>query len=151
MHDHRFESAVPGWARSAVLAGRRQLVSALAIVVALWAAIVFGSGPDDAPGQVVMTWGRYPVLLLATALAFLASRQAASDARPRLAWTCFAAAFAMIAIGDLVWGYLSVIRGEVATFSISNVFFLSYFPLMLAGLLVMPRVFRSRGDAQTFV
>ena len=151
MHDRRFESAVPRWARASVLASRRKLIGALAFFVALWSAIVFGPGDAPAFAQVVMTWGRYPVLLLATVLAFLASRQDAFDARTRLAWTCFASAFATIAIGDVVWGWLTLIRGEVATFSISNVFFLSYFPLMLAGLLVTPRVFRSRGDAQTFV
>lgn len=143
--------ALPEWARRLALVPTGTLIGALASFALVWSLLVFATLAGDSVGRVVMVWGRYPLMLGGIALAFLVSRDPNGDPRSARAWLLLTTAFAAIVLGDIVWGYLTVVRGENATLSISNLFFLSYFPLVLAGLLAMPRTFRSRNDATMFV
>jgi diguanylate cyclase (GGDEF)-like protein/PAS domain S-box-containing protein len=141
---------LPGWARRLALMPVHGVAVALAIYALIWSLFVFGPGAATKVGSVVMIWGRYPLMLAGIALGFLAARAHAGVRREKLAWLLLSSAFGAIVLGDIVWGYLTVVRGENATLSLSNVFFLSYFPLVLAGLLLLPRMFRSRNDAAMF-
>jgi len=141
---------LPGWARRLAAMPTGSLIGGLASFVLVWSLLVFATLAGDTVARVVMIWGRYPLMLSAIALAFLVARNPHGDRRSSRAWLLLTSAFAAIVLGDIVWGYLTVVRNENATLSISNLFFLSYFPLVLAGLLAMPRTFRSRNDAAMF-
>ncbi len=59
-----------------------------------------------------------------------------------------AAAIAVLIPGDLVFAWEKLAGGGTAVLSASDAFYLAYFPLILAGMLVLPRVLR--GAADTF-
>ena len=128
------------------------LAALLVLLAALWWLLV-GVLPVPAPvATAVMIWGRYPLLLacLWQVWRLLRGPQALRDPRLRRGWLLLGLAIACVAIGDLIWGGLTLAGHADPTLSIATLFFLAYFPLLLAGLLAWPRVFRSRGDALTF-
>ena len=126
------------------------MFAGLAIFVVIWCLLVVGPLAGETVGKSVMVWGRYPLMLGGVALAFLLARSQGKDRRAGRSWFLLGGAFTAVVLGDMVWGYLTVVRGQDATLSISNLFFLAYFPLILAGLLALPRTFRSRNDAAMF-
>jgi diguanylate cyclase (GGDEF)-like protein/PAS domain S-box-containing protein len=68
------------------------------------------------------------------------------DAAIRRAWWLFAAAFAAYAFGDLVWFSIEVVLGAtVPTPSLADVGYLAFYPLLVLGLLALPRT-QHRGD-----
>ena len=107
------------------------------------------AGDSTAKGYALL-WGRMPLLVLAAWAAWRASR--ANRARPRaaLAWGLIAAAIAVLIPADLYCGWLALVRGIEVEFSASDFLYLSYFPLMLGGLLALPRGFGGRVDRSKF-
>lgn len=144
------ESATSSWLDVVVRMRESRLLSALAVYAGLWCLLTFALSADSRLSLTVMVWGRYLILLLGITLALRVARLPSAEPRDRLAWALLAAAFAAVAIGDVIWGWLTIVQQRSATYSIANLFYLGYFPLLVAGLLALPRVFRSRGDALTF-
>ena len=68
--------------------------------------------------------------------ALLCAIGAARSERNRAAWTLVAAAIALWALGDTIWA----IRGEPdATATVSDVFWLAWYPLLIAALILLVR------------
>lgn len=118
----------------------------------LWCVLVFGPSADAELGRFVTNFGRYPVLLLSITIGFAVATTHARAGTPRSAWAwrLLSCAFAAVALGDLVWAWVRFGLQQDPTLSLSNLFYLAYFPLILAGLLALPRVFRSPSDATMF-
>lgn len=118
----------------------------------LWCVLVFGARADAELARFTTNFGRYPVLLLSIAVGFAVAAKHAQAGEPRSAWAwrLLSCAFAAIALGDLVWAWYRFAQHQDPTLSLSNLFYLAYFPLILAGLLALPRVFRGRSDATMF-
>lgn len=123
----------------------------LGLIVLAWWLLVALPLPAEL-GQAVKVWGRYPLLLamLWQVWLLLYGAQPLREPRLRRAWLLVGLAVACVAVGDAIWGLLTLIGDRDPTFSIATLFFLGYFPLLLAGMLWWPRMFRSRADALTF-
>jgi PAS domain S-box-containing protein len=79
--------------------------------------------------------------LLATAGLWWAARRCASYSRGlSLAWGLFAAANVSWLVGDVVWAVLEVGLGLSPFPSIADVFYFLYYPLFIAGALLIPMV-----------
>ena len=92
---------------------------------------------------------RAPLLLAAVACGALAARANRENPRARLSWWWVAAGFAVLLPGDIAFA-IETAGGEDPPASVADAFYLSYFVLILGGLLSFPRVFRNRGDAAMF-
>jgi|GEM_PF-2255827 len=79
-----------------------------------------------------------PVSLFATILAWRIAFNAALDSRLRRAWFILGLAVAAQTLGDTAWFYLEVILGQQPFPSVADVFYLSFYPLALLGLLSLP-------------
>lgn len=91
-----------------------------------------------------------PLLSLGmTILAFRASRQQELDIRTRRAWTILAIAFFVYFAGNLLWLYYEVFVGRDLAVTWADAFYLTYYPLALAGLLTFPMA-RSGRSRLTF-
>jgi diguanylate cyclase (GGDEF)-like protein/PAS domain S-box-containing protein len=71
--------------------------------------------------------------------------------RMRRSWLLIGAAIASICLGEGHRAWASLHGTGNAALGWSDVFYLSYFPLMLAGLLQLPRMFHSRADLVKFL
>ena len=107
-----------------------------AAVYASWLLLRWG-GQDQ---QVAIADGIYlPLGILVVAIALRAARSA-QQRSVRRAWCFFAAAFAAYAMADFAWFHIEVIEGlEVPTPSLADVGYLAFYPLMVLGLLALPR------------
>lgn len=92
---------------------------------------------------------RVPILLAAAVLAW--RRSGLASPRTRVSLRLIAAAILAVVIGELLWVNAFIGLGANPAFGLWDGFFLAYFPLMLIGLLWLPRVFDSRTDAAKFV
>jgi diguanylate cyclase (GGDEF)-like protein/PAS domain S-box-containing protein len=80
---------------------------------------------------------------LVVLIAVLAARRA-QDRRVRRAWSLFALSFAAYAFGDLAWFWIEIVQGqEVPAPSIADLGYLAFYPLLMLGLLALPRQDRS--------
>lgn len=131
---------------------RPGLPALLILLAVLWWLLVVVLPLPAPAATAVMVWGRYPLLLacLWQVWRLLRGPQALRDPRLRRGWLLLGLAVSCVAVGDLIWGGLTLAGHHDPTLSVATLFFLAYFPLLLAGLLAWPRVFRSRGDALTF-
>ncbi len=78
-----------------------------------------------------------PVELLAAGLAWWAARRQGS-ARTRAAWRLVALACVLWAGGEMTWCYLEVVRDTSPFPSIADALYLSFYPVMFAGLTLLP-------------
>jgi diguanylate cyclase (GGDEF)-like protein/PAS domain S-box-containing protein len=79
-----------------------------------------------------------PLGVLAVAFALRAARHARTAA-VRRAWLLISLAFAVFCAGDVVWFYLEVVLATQPYPSIADVGYLAFYPLLLVGLLALPR------------
>ncbi len=91
-----------------------------------------------------------PMGLAASVLAWRTGRQRVLPGRARMAWRVIALAFASWTAGDVVWAYLEVVRGVSPFPSGADVFYLLFYPLMLAGLLLFPHAPASPAERAKF-
>src|SRR5687768_5978803 len=98
-----------------------------------------------------LLWGRMPLLFLACYVGWRAVR--ANRARPRaaLAWGLMTSAIAVLIPADIYCGWLALVLGVTVEISAADIMYLAYFPLILSGLLVLPRGFEGRLDIEKFV
>jgi two-component system, cell cycle sensor histidine kinase and response regulator CckA len=73
--------------------------------------------------------------LLAVAAVF-AGLRLNPPARP-LAWACFGAGMASLAMGDAIWYWLSLVMDVSPASSLADVFYLAEYPLLIAGLILL--------------
>ena len=91
-----------------------------------------------------------PVTLIMTALAWRASRHKALDGRVRRAWKIVALAFSAYFVGNLIWFYYEVILGIQPAVSWADPVYLTYYPLLLWGVLTFPMTRRGGKTRLTF-
>jgi class 3 adenylate cyclase len=79
-----------------------------------------------------------PVSLLAMIVAWRIAFNPSFDSALRRAWFILGLAMAFQTLGDTTWFHLEVIRQEEPFPSIADAFFLTFYPLVLLGLLSLP-------------
>lgn len=79
-----------------------------------------------------------PVSLFATLVAWRIARNPAFDSRLRRAWFILGLAVLAQTFGDTAWFYLKDILGQEPFPSVADIFFLTFYPLALLGLLSLP-------------
>jgi diguanylate cyclase (GGDEF)-like protein/PAS domain S-box-containing protein len=107
---------------------------------ASWLLLGWG-GPD---AQLAIADAIYlPLGGLVVLIAVLAARRA--DDRPvRRAWSLFALSFVAYALGDFAWFWIEIVQGqEVPAPSIADLGYLAFYPLLMLGLLALPRTHRT--------
>ncbi len=77
-------------------------------------------------------------LVATLGLLYGATWSARFDRRLGQAWFCFAAGMLGWAIGDTLWAYAIVVRGEVPSASLADLFYFSTYPLFLIGIARFP-------------
>jgi len=115
----------------------------------VWLVLVIGPLHGHALEPLLSSLGRIPLLLMATALAM--RRSLASTGRTRWSLVLISLALLAIAAGEALWAaeYLRVqARPGLGAW---DAFYLGYFPLLLGGLLLLPRTFSSRSDLAKFL
>jgi signal transduction histidine kinase/CheY-like chemotaxis protein len=79
-----------------------------------------------------------PLSLFAAITAWRVAINSRLDARLRRAWLLLGLAMASQFIGDSIWFYLEVVLGEQPYPAVSDIFYFSFYPLALFGLLSLP-------------
>lgn len=79
-----------------------------------------------------------PLSVVAVVSALLAARRARTPAARR-AWLMISLAFAAFGFGDAAWTYLEVVLATEPFPSIADVGYLAFYPLLLLGILALPR------------
>ncbi|HET9483028.1 MAG TPA: hypothetical protein VFO79_03655, partial [Xanthomonadales bacterium] len=131
---------------------RRMPLTTVALVVCgLWALTQLLLPDDSAATAYALLWGRLPLLGLACYVGWRAVRANRAAPRAALGWGLMTAAIAVLIPADLYCGWLALVLGVAVEISAADVLYLSYFPLMLAGLLFLPRGFEGRLDVEKFV
>ena len=88
-----------------------------------------------------------PVALITTLLCFAVVRHPSIDDRSRQAWRLIAIANALQLVGDVAWFVVENLQGLDPTGTWVDIPYLSFYPLMLAGLLRFPLLIGKRSDA----
>ena len=84
---------------------------------------------------------------LACAALFFAARQSAAQSkRLGIAWGLIALSTLAFALGDTIWAILELGLSEPPFPSLADVFYLLYYPLLLAGVLLLPEKPASRSE-----
>ncbi len=122
------------------------------LVATLWLLLVLPQALTGAPpSDAVYATSRSLLLLLAATLVLHHAWAHLHRGRVRRSWVLIGAAVASIFLGEAHRAWASLHGAGNPVFGWSDVFYLSYFPLMLAGLLQLPRVFNSRSDLTKFL
>ena len=107
--------------------------------------------PSSTPRGSILRWGGEDLqvaiadaiyLPLGALVVVIALRAARSARHPSVAraWRLFAAAFVAYALADLAWFLIEVVQGRVVpTPSVADLGYLAFYPLMVLGLLALPR------------
>ncbi len=85
--------------------------------------------------------------LLASAALFIAAKQSAAYSRRLgIAWGLIGLSALAFALGDISWGVLELGLEEPPFPSIADAFYIAYYPLLLAGVFLLPEKRATRGD-----
>lgn len=136
---HRQDARAP-FLRSGIVPLFAVALVAYAALYASW--VLLRWGPADQ--QLAIADAIYlPLGALVVVIAILAARRA-EDRRVRIAWVFFALSFAAYAFGDLAWFWIEIVQGqEVPAPSVADVGYLAFYPLLVMGLLSLPRQHRT--------
>ncbi|HLZ36374.1 MAG TPA: hypothetical protein VKP64_01150 [Mycobacteriales bacterium] len=104
------------------------------------------SGAAGHERLVISDAANVPVSAAAAVLAVGCARAAEADPRTRRAWWFIAAAMVFQTWGDVAWFWFDAVRGVDAYPSVADIGYLGLYPLLLAGLLLLPRRHRSRRE-----
>ena len=96
------------------------------------------SWADTADRSLYANLGMIPIGVAATVIARSAAL-AQTDVRSRWGWRLMAAAFACFCAGDILFFVYQNILGRSPFPSVADAGYLGYYPLMLAGLILLPR------------
>ena len=112
------------------------------LVFVLWCGFHWGGASAR---TVVVDVAFTPVNLVAAILAWRAARRLAGDPRRR-AWLLIAVAFGLWWFGDVNWAVSDLIRHTRPFPSWSDVGYLAFYPVLMAGLLAYPAAGLRRGE-----
>ncbi len=116
-------------------------------VLGLWLTVTETTAPlYDLTGNL----GFVPLGLGMLPLAWMAVRQAAHRQGEAVAWRFLAAAFVCLWLGDTLWVPADLDVLMPASSLLAHLFYLSFYPLVLAGLLSWPRTLPTRARAVLF-
>src|SRR5438445_6056651 len=127
--DRRLSAATRGGIRPALVGGGIAL--AYVVGVTIW---MYLHPNDDTLRTNVSDIVPIPLHFLAVGVLIGVARRTPGK-RQRRAWTLLAVAFGLYAVGDIIWCVLEVGFGQSPFPSIADGFYLSYYPLLAAGLL----------------
>lgn len=121
--------------------------TAVSVVAGLsWLALLMTAGlTPTAIGSV----DRLPLLLIGAVFAGMAASRARH--RERLAWACLCLAITAILGGEISWAVQYLSGGGNPTLGLSDAFYLSYFPLVTASILLLPKQLQSRAETLRFL
>lgn len=122
------------------------------LVTLFWLAFVLAPVmAGAAPNGLAFSLVRTLLLVLAAGMVLQHALFALRPGRLRRSWLCIGAAITAIGLGEAnrVWMAWHELPNPV--FGLSDVFYLSYFPLLLAGLVQLPRIFHGRIDLLKFL
>lgn len=131
---------------------RHWATAVAALITLYWLLFVLmpvfaGSAPDGTAFAVTRT----PLLAIAAALVIHHGLAHLRPGRLRRSWLFIGAAIASICLGEAYRTWRNLVGAPNPIFGVSDVFYLAYFPLLLIGLLQLPRVFSGRADLAKFV
>ena len=123
-----------------------------ALITLFWLVFVLAPVIAGAPGNgLAFSLLRAPMLLLAAVLVVHHAFIHLKAGRLRRSWLLIGAAIGSVCIGE-AWRIAMMWQGAVnPVFGVSDVFYLAYFPLLLAGLVQLPRIFHGRSDLLKFL
>lgn len=122
------------------------------VVTLLWLVCILPpalNGTD--PPASVYALSRTLLLLVSASLVLHHAVAHLRPGRVRRSWLLIGAAIAAVCLGEGNRALISLRGDAYPVFGLSDFFYLSYFPLMLAGLLQLPRVFEGRNDLAKFL
>jgi diguanylate cyclase (GGDEF)-like protein/PAS domain S-box-containing protein len=105
----------------------------------------------EAPSGTAFALTRTPLLAIAAALVLHHGFAHLRPGRLRRSWLFIGAAIASVFVGEAYRSWRNLTGAPNPMFGVSDIFYLAYFPLLLAGLLQLPRVFSGRSDLAKFV
>ena len=150
MTDVRVAVRGPAAAPSAALPARparRLLIAANVVGAVCILASIFGWW--ELPGREVLDNLSFETLMaLATILFFVSALS--QPGKWRRPWLLVSAGLFAALAGSLIAILYTVLRGEVPSPSIADVFYLAFYPLVMAGLLQFPRAMATRAEAAGF-
>ena len=113
-------------------------------------ALAFGPWTEASQVSVITNVGLLPIAAASVWMLWRTARHPANGLRTRRAWLLLSFAFLAVASGDLSWVYVENMRGEDPSASLINLFYIAFYPLALAGLLVFPKGLRGTLDRVKF-
>ncbi|MEX0663906.1 MAG: GGDEF domain-containing protein [Acidimicrobiia bacterium] len=138
--DHVFggsvSAAVKAWSRAVRTDWPTRAVTAIVAYVGVYLVWTFTHFAGDP--TTVSDLAPIPVGIIATWLAWRASRARSLDVCTRRAWLLIAFGIAAWAVGDITWAFLEVVQNSTPFPSVADAGYLAFYPLAFAGLLVMP-------------
>jgi len=119
------------------------LAAALTLAYSLWT--IFAN--TALPGRYLVTQALYfPVGAIALLIVLRLVRGLCTSRRYAAAWGLVGAALAIFWLGDALWVGIEVARGEVESPNWADALYLAYYPLLLAGLVLMSGGTQSRAE-----
>jgi diguanylate cyclase (GGDEF)-like protein len=104
-------------------------------------------GRDDPHTTMVVADAAWlPMSLAAVVLALRAGLARDVPRRTRMAWMILAGAFGLTVLGDGIWFVFEVVRDQSPFPSVADIPYLSFYPVVLVGLLMFPVAPRSRRE-----
>jgi diguanylate cyclase (GGDEF)-like protein/PAS domain S-box-containing protein len=101
------------------------------------------------PGRTVLDYAAFETLIVLATVLFFRSAMA-QPGRWRRPWLLVSAGLLSALVGSLISILYGAILGDVPSPSWADVFYLSFYPLVMAGLLQFPRAVKTRADAIGF-
>jgi diguanylate cyclase (GGDEF)-like protein len=135
-HTWSARAAVRAWSAAVRVDRATQVVSALVaytLVYVGWTFVHFGGDPT-----VVSDVAPIPLSVVGAGLAWRTARHRTLDHRTRRAWLLVGLGIAAWGVGDIVWCFLEVVQGSTPFPSVADAGYLSFYPLVFAGLVLMP-------------
>jgi len=129
-------AGLTAWSRALRTDWATRLVTALVafeVLYLVWTAWHFAGDP-----RIVSDIAPIPLGFVGALLAWQASRQRTLDARTRRAWLIIGVGIFAWMLGDVLWTLLEVVLDSTPFPSVADAGYLAFYPLVFAGLLLMP-------------
>ena len=121
-----------------IISFRNSLIIAVLIIIS-FALGIFILKDDPEASIVFSDLALLPINgLVILALFYAAASSYKQEKKLYKAWLIISLATLSLALGDIIWGYEEAILKTDPFFSISNIFFLAYYPLFLLGIFSLP-------------
>lgn len=136
------------------ISGMRDWGSVFVTLLGLWAItgsiwFWFGWGSEELR-VAVADFGNIPLSLSASLLAWRVAKHAQAGSKLRKAWTVIGLAFLCTALGDVIWLYYETVLGLDPFPSWADLPYLLNYPVLFAGLVLIPGAVRSAREKVQF-